>query len=296
MQASYYALRRFCPYQGMIQVVDIGAARAYSTDGRHWQVRLQNPEARLTPASLNERSSATADDLMRALNERPPLPFPQQDKIELWLLDKQTQLPLALVKTRRSLDDVDAVKEPTWRPFLTTHSGFQCSALEAELAERRARRTLSAAQPSAVAPAEQSIPIPRAQDVLERQINLAARPLPVLQWFERMADGSGIGHGGMRVDERLQARLLPKEAFPELLVAEQWDDATLQALVADYHAWHAVQLLAHQNLSVQTRAKLEQAARRHPVKLLDNYAMYPQVLDPDAMQVALVSAKLIRAG
>lgn len=284
MSPAYYALRRFCPYQGMIQVVDVGAARAYSTDGRHWTVRLQNPEARLTPATLRDRPTASADDLMRALNERPQLPFPQQDKVELWLLDKHTQLPMALVKTRRCVADIDDVKEPSWRPFLTTHSGFRCAALENVLASRR--RPVDGLNGSAT----------RAQDVLEREINLAARPLPVLQWFDRLDDGSGIGHGGLRVDERLQGRHLPGDAFPEMLVSEHWEDPTVQALVDDYHAWHAPLLLAHQNISMPTRTRLEAAARSNPAKLLNNYAMYPQVLDQDAMQVALVSAKLIQAG
>lgn len=284
MSPTYYALRRFSPYQGMIQVVDVGAARAYSTDGRHWTVRLQNPEARLTPASLRDRPDASADDLMRALNERPPLPFPQQDTVELWLLNKHSLLPMALVKTRRSIADIDAVKEPSWRPFLTTHSGFRCVALESALAARR-----RASDPT-------NGITTRAQDVLEREINLAARPLPVLQWFERLTDASGVGHGGLRVDQHLQGRHLPADAFPEMLVDEHWDDATVQALVDDYHAWHAPLLLAHQNLSASTRSRLEVAARNNPAKLLNNYAMFPQVLDHDAMQVALVSAKLIQAG
>lgn len=274
MTVAYYALRRFCPYQGMIQVVDVGAARAYSTDGRHWTVRLQNPaDTRRAPAH-----NASADDLMQALNDRPPLPFPQQDRVELWLLDKRTRLPLALVKTRRSVADIDEVKDPSWRPFLT-NSGFHCTALNDAHATRRPAATLP----------------PRAQDVLERQVNLAARPLPVLQWFERLPDGSGIGQDGLRVDATLRNRQLPRDAFPELLVADRWEDATEQVLVRDYHAWHAPLLLAHQNLTQTTRCWLESAARRHPGRLLDNYAMFPEVLDRDAMQVALVSAKLIQA-
>jgi hypothetical protein len=274
MTVAYYALRRFCPYQGMIQVVDVGAARAYSTDGRHWTVRLQNP-ADTRRASVH---NASADDLMQALNDRPPLPFPQQDRVELWLLDKRSRLPLALVKTRRAVADIDEVKDPSWRPFLT-NSGFQCAALTDAQAARR---------PAISAP-------PRAQDVLERQVNLAARPLPVLQWFERLADGSGIGHDGLRVDATLRNRQLPRDAFPELLVADRWEDATEQALVREYHAWYAPLLLAHQNLTQTTRCWLETAAWRHPGRLLDNYAMFPEVLDRDAMQVALVSAKLIQA-
>lgn len=280
MHAAYYALRRFSPYQGMIQVVDVGDARAYSTDGRHWTVRLQSPNVRAAATVIVDSSAATADDLMKSLNDRPPLPFPQQDQVELWLLRKHNLLPLALIKTRRGVDDIDTVKDPFWRPFLTSNSGFHCAELTESVQARRPGSTMQ----------------PRAQDVLEREVNLAARPLPALQWFQRLADGSGVGHGGMRVDEQMLGRHLPKEAFPELLVADTWEDPTVNALVRDYHAWHASQLLAHQNLSQATRQWLETAAYRRPGKLLNNYAMYPDVLDKDAMQVALVSAKLIQAG
>lgn len=280
MRADYYALRRFSPYQGMIQVVDVGTARAYSTDGRHWTVRLQNPNMPGGSHGFGNEPVATADDLMKALNERPPLPFPQLDRIELWLLEKANGLPLALVKTRRSLDEIDSVKEPSWRPFLSADSGFTCASLETSQSARPGGRSFAS----------------RAQDVLEREVNLAARPLPALQWFQRLEDGSGIGWDGLRVEPRWAGRHLPREAFPELLVADTWSDGLIRALVRDYHAWHAPLLLAHQNLSPDTRAWLEVAARRRPLRLLDNYAMFPVVLDHDAMQVALVSAKLMQSG
>lgn len=280
MRAAYYALRRFSPYQGMIQVVDVGSARAYSTDGRHWTVRLQSTSAGFGANDADNEPAATADDLMKALNERPRLPFPQQDRIELWLLEKATGLPLALVKTRRNLDEIDAVKEPSWRPFLTTDSGFVCDSLESGQQARAGARTFAV----------------RAQDVLEREVNLAARPLPALQWFQRLDEGNGIGWDGLRVEPHWTGRRLPRDAFPELLVADNWDDELIRDLVCDYHAWHAPLLLAHQNLSRGTRRWLEDAARRRPLRLLDNYAMFPEVLDEDAMQVALVSAKLMQSG
>lgn len=268
-RAQYYALRRFCPYQGVIQVVDVGAARAYSTDGRHWQVRIH--DAAVQPRMVRSRAgmriegeaaTVTADDLMAALNHRPPLPFPQRDRVELWLLHKKTLLPLALLKTRCSLAEADEVTDPTWRPFLSGPSAFDGN-------------------------------VPRRRDALERQVNLAARPRPVVQWFERLDNGSGIGRGGMRVEGDLPGRHLPAEAFPELLVDGHWDDPDEARLVADYHRWNAAMLLAHQGLSRETRAWLEAAVGCDPLALLRNHPMYPEVLDQDAMRVAMVKAKLI---
>jgi hypothetical protein len=283
LMRHYYALRRFCPYQGVIQVVDVGNARAYSTDGRHWQIRIQNRDRQAeVPATAGrgprDAGATTADQFMEVINQRPALPFPLDDRIELWLLRKDTQLPLALIKTRRSLDDIDDVTDPTWRPFLAGDSGFSS-------------RVVDSRQPYPSAPPRRS----RAQDALERQVNLAARPLPVLQWFQRLADASGIGHGGLRVSGELKGRCLPADAFPELLVDSQWEKPQEATLVEEYHRWHAAFLLAHQNISPASRAWLESAACERPQQLLANYAMYPEILDKDAMQVALVSAKLIQA-
>jgi hypothetical protein len=68
-----------------------------------------------------------------------------------------------------------------------------------------------------------------------------------------------------------------------------------RGLVEDYHNWYAALLLAHQNLSHQTRARLEKAACKRPQSLLAAYALIPEILDEDAMEVALVSAKLMNA-
>lgn len=280
---SYYALRRFCPYQGMVQVVDVGSVRAYSTDGRHWQIRIQSRDNRTeiysrTTLSTQTEQSANADQFMDALNDRPSLPFQQEDRVELWLLHKDTQLPLALVKTRRSLDEVDEVQDATWRPFLTRDSGFTSNVFGARPEGQQTTYGQS-----------------RAQDALERQVNMAARPLPVVQWFQRQPDGGGVGYGGLRVTEELRSRYLPKEAFPELLVDTRWNERVERTMVDDYHRWHAAYLLAHQNISTGTRAWLEDAACERPEQLLNNHAMYPEVLNEDAMQVALVSAKLIQS-
>jgi hypothetical protein len=279
MQPHYYALRRFCPYQGVIQVVEIANARAYSLDGQHWQVRIQRRANRYDAwheADDNE-PTASADDLMEAINHNPGVPFPLEDRVELWLLNKETLLPLALVKTRRRLQDIDRVTDPVWHPFLISNNEFKSSTLE------QANKNLH----------PRAHPV-RAQDVLERLVNAAARPLPILQWFERQPDGSGIGHDGMRVTDELQGRRLPRTAFPEMLVAEAWPAAQDAALVEEYHAWHAPLLLAHQNLSPQTRAWLEAAACQHPDRVLNHYPMYPEVLDEEAMQVALVTGRLMQ--
>ncbi len=283
--AGYYAIRRFCPYQGVIQVVDVGEARAYSLDGRHWQVRMRTATGR-----YRWRGSVSTDappdparsgrELLAAIRAAPPLPFPLADRFELWLLDRETRRPLALVKTRcERAETEEPVRESTWEPFLMSQNDFRSPALEASRrnVDPRAR-------------------LPRAQDVLAREVNLAARPLPVLQWFERHPDGSGTGLGGMRVDVSLKGRRLAAEDFPELLVRRDWADPLVEAMVREYHEYHAPLLLAHQGLSAATRRWLESAAfGARPEQVEKHHAMYPEVLDPEGLKVALVSARLIAA-
>lgn len=276
----YYSLRRFTPYQGVIQVVDVGNARAYSTNGRNWQVRLQQPSGRRygSVPGRDRIEPATADQLMRALHERPSLPFPPADSFELWLLHRDRLSPLALIKTRCRPEDMGQVEDPAWRPFLPGQTGFRSASIEQAREQGGAPRLIGSAA-----------------ELLQRLINGVARPQPVLQWIARRDDGSGLGQHGLRVDSGLLGRELPAAAFPPLLISEDWDSAIEAGLVRDYHDWQAARLLAHQDLPGALRARLEAAARQRPEPLLDNHAMYPEVLDPAAMEVALVSARLIRA-
>ncbi|HKJ08867.1 MAG TPA: hypothetical protein VKA76_07265 [Gammaproteobacteria bacterium] len=273
-RVDYYSLRRVNPYLGVIQVVDAGGVRAYSTDGRAWQARRVYDSERFW--SESQGTAPSWDDLgrgelQRALSDRPVMPFALGDRYELWLLERASGLPLALLKTCRWQRDVHEVTDPFWRPFLPGDSGF------------KTRQRQGSASGS------------YHQERLRTLVNYAARPMPAAQWFERTEDGAGIGQGGLHLDADMPGRRLPVEAFPELLVDEQWSDPADAQLVRDFHDWHAALLLAHPNLSRQTRVRLEQAACRRPEPLLDSYPMLPSIIDRDAMTVAVVQARLIRS-
>ena len=89
-----YGIRRVSPYLGVIQVIDVGDARAYSTDGLRWRFRALADEDRLSGVLPGDGMP-----LSRAVRERPLLPFPMGDRFELWLLSKATGRPLALLRT-----------------------------------------------------------------------------------------------------------------------------------------------------------------------------------------------------
>jgi hypothetical protein len=283
----YYGVRRLGPYLGVIQVIDVGDACAYSTDGKTWRVRQQTASGMfrwsVTRLSTGEDAGggrlANADRLIDAFRRQPPVPFPIRDRFELWLLDNRSRQPLALLRTRYKATDMEPVTDPHWRPFLLTDTAFVSATLSRHESEhpRNGR------------------PLPH-RDQLESQVNVASRPMPAAQWFERRSDGSGRGGKGLRLRDEEIGRMLEPAAFPELLISEDWQDELKRGLVADYHDWYAASLLAHQNLGVATRERLEKAACKRPQSLLESYPLIPEILDRESIDVALVSARLMNAG
>ena len=189
-----------------------------------------------------------------------------------------TGLPLALLDSERPSFPAQKVMDPTWYPCVLTDTSFRADCLATRDAARHAK-----AWPELH------------RDVLAKQVNQAARPLPAAQWFTRSSDGSGVGMEGLRVDAGQLGRRLNKSDFPELLLDEVWKEQTEAELVREYHAWQAPSLLAHSGLSQFTRMRLEQAACRSPAKLLEIYRLIPKFVDEQAIQVALVAARLERA-
>ncbi len=283
--SPYYGVRRLGPYLGVIQVIDVGEACAYSTNGRTWRIRQQTASGRfrwgVTPVAENNLGDVHlvgADRLVEALQKQPQVPFPIRDRFELWLLNSTTRQPLALLRTRYQAHDMERVTDPHWRPFLITDTAFVSPTLsEYETTHPR-----------------NGCPTPH-RDQLESQVNVASRPMPAAQWFERRADGSGRGGEGLRLSSEEIGRTLEAGAFPELLLSEDWGSEIQRGVVRDYHNWYAASLLAHQNLSAATRQRLEQAACLRPQPLLAVYPLIPEVIDQGAIDVALVRAKLMNA-
>jgi hypothetical protein len=282
MIVQYYSQRQLAPYRGMLHVVDVGHALAYTVDGEQWRARLRNRDGRLWPVggwldSALMLSPADSAALMDAVNSRPPLPFPQIDRVELWLLNKNTGWPLALLQTRSSAPIAEPPGDAGWWPFLVGDTDFQAECLRLRDRARSGR----------------AWPLPH-RDVLARQVNDAARPQPLAQWFVRAPDGGGKGLKALRLPADFHERMLGKEAFPELLVAENWADATASALVREYHDWNAAALLTHLDLTADTRRRLEAAACRRPDKLLEVFRLIPEFVDRARLEVALVQARLMQ--
>lgn len=280
--ALYYALRRLNPFRGVVQIVDIGDAEARSQDGVTWHLRADDGQGWVRPvgiwvegeglkAGVGERYPA----LLAALAAKPALPFAMADSVELWLLDKASGLPLALLAANRPCVHRHAPPELEWIPFALTYRGFRSPAL-----------------------AEHDVGLPNAprhRDYVERMVNLRARPYAAAQWFRRNPDGGGEGLSGYRLESGWEGRSLAREAFPALLVDENGNSRLERSVIWDYHAWLSPLLLCWPHLDDAVRARLEQAACARPAWLTQVYRLLPRILDQQALQAALVAARLEQA-
>ncbi len=283
MYPSYYALRRVNPYRGVVQHVDVGEASASSHDGLVWHLRADDGYGWVRPVGVWEEGVGLKvgqpkgiDDLLAALESRPALPFPIFDIHELWLLDRESGLPLALLATDLGAARGNDQTEEEWFPFVLSYTGFRSPTLAA-----RDAVTLKAGTAH--------------RDFLASLVNHAARPHPMTQWFKRGQDGIGHGETGRRLPHEWRNRQLPSGNFPELLVREDWNSRLERSVISDYHRWMAPLLLLWPRLNTETRRRLELQACENPRWLSRVQHLLPTRIEPERIQAALVAARMEEA-
>jgi len=307
-EAFRYSLRRVNPFEGVVQVLELDAARAVSRDGLEWEIQVEAEGPGGAWGSLNARSTIRRflrfgvwsrqhglwraplnpmldlgelleeaaqliDALQASLDD---LPFAPADRFELWLLDAQSR-PLALLATTDEPERIPDLRPEPWQAARLADHGFHSGALADE-----------------PAPAGESDDPRRHPAAVEAVIRRAAGHAPVQQWFERRGDGSGRGLAH-RAPPALAGRELAAALFPELPWRDRWDDADDAALMADYVAWSAPRLLTLHGLSDRTRARLETLARQQALAVDALYRLYPRILDRGLVEAARVEARLRRA-
>ncbi|TCV88167.1 hypothetical protein [Sulfurirhabdus autotrophica] len=282
--AQYYSIRQLNPYRGVVQIIAAGNTQALSVDGVHWHARSQSIAGRYySVGGFNDEENRLIDFsergvLLEAFHHRPATPFTLEDNTELWLLNKDTGLPLALLASKRSGEPSTQDAYPTWLSFNLRDNSFVAESLKARDALRDKR----------------AWPEPH-REIINNLINHAARPYPAAQWFKRHDDRSGEGLAGVRVVAEWEGRLLSPEDFPELLLEEKWLNTENAQLVKEYHEQVAPDLLTHPYLLRATRESLEWAAAAQPEKLLQIYRLIPEFVNREEVEVALVKARLMMA-
>lgn len=274
MIVDCFARRIMSPFQGVLQVVRVGAGEAESTDGRHWVLYAAHPDI-LAHSGLSEvrfgtwstkeglrrsmvRGSA-AGDLIEQIGQ--PLigaleafsdqaPFPLQDIREYWLLDAINREPLVLVDTLLHDEKVPPAESPRWLPGQAARAEFtQLPLLEALLAERAGRH-------------------------------------PEGMWFKRDAQGGGRCAGGV---------VYPAEHFPRLMLKTDWPDATHRRLAESFIEWWAPALLQLHHLVDSERSALERSAAKRAEATARLFRLYPKMIDEGVIRVARVQARMQRS-
>lgn len=279
MHIRAYAHRRVNPYRGVVHILDLGEATAQTHDGITWYLRAEDGQGLMRPVGVwvegegVRAGTRIPAELIEALRQHPPLPFRLADRMELWLLDKEHGLPLAMLASVLPSRFRHERIEPEWHPFALSHTAFRSATLT-----RREENTGTSSS--------------RHRDWLARTVNGAARPYPAAQWFLRQPDGSGEGRSGLRLEAQWHQRTLAAQDFPELLVRASWNNPLEQSVIKDYYVSLAPLLLLLPDLSDATREWLEAAACRRPVWLARVHRLIPRVLDRARLNAALVAARL----
>lgn len=279
----FYSTRRFYPYQGTAQIVQWQDFMAMSVDGLSWKVRLNQEGTRYSAygtwcpdrqgSFIETRHTAP---FIEVLESRPALPFVAGDKMELWMLDAQEVLPLALITTTLPRTDPPKLQELSWEASLRPDDTFVapsllngCTGLDTDDA------------------------LISHSEVFQRCIRVAVGNQPRAQWFLRDQTGNAIGFDGCLVGPELHGRRLDNEKFPELLISELvWENDQERELVKDFHHWHASDLLTHTNLTDETRDRLERVACKSALSLFARRHVLPRVINKELIDQALVEAKI----
>jgi len=291
-----YSLRQLSPFQGLVYVVSIPLARAISNDGEYWQIQVscenQQHKMGLQQAGLARRyvlwgvwskqyglktmpldpmldvpdDAVVEQQLIPALESSLQfMPFVQRDHYELWILDSEDNLPVALISTRTDAYNLEQLKPSHWRA--STHS----------------RRDF---KPSRVHTTTE--PLLKLEQLISDNTCCPIRS----QWFLRDAAGHGTGICAHNLEPELCERKLEKGKFPELLIRENWPNDDARLLVADYHNWLSPMLLTLQGLSTSTRANLEMAAQSYAVEANKLLPLYPEIFDQKIINRIQVEARL----
>lgn len=277
-----YSKRLLLPFVGVVQIVDLGWARALSLDGKNWALRyardenehtLSGPlrddprvncalvvtiegdqlETRAVRRTMEpERVRSDSQRLFEAISTA-RVPFEAADCYEYWLLDSRDESPLALLHACVDAEDMALpVPSPEW---------FAMPAAE-----------LAVPDP---APPVQTTYLPPVNYRLQKLVEEHAGHKPHAAWFQRTYPAM--------------------DGFPPCLVRDEWEDPECQRLCDLYLHRLAPRLLMMGGLPRPVRQRLEQAAREYVFDVEKFYPLYPEVVDGSVLNTARVEARLRRA-
>lgn len=288
--AHCYCRRLLSPFRGLQAVIEQGSCRALSTDGMNWtlEVRSDRPQQAwgrmerqeqqapyfryalyseqaglrcfpLNPLLKLEQLDHWAKGLISVIRSAQGWPYPLEDAFELWLLDSEQQ-PLALLQSSCELAATQSFRANRWIAAEQNDTGFISPSLQ-----------------QTQTPARQNH-----RDWLTQHIRQAGgQPLQSV-WFVRQS----LWHHPPPQGFELRGDL------PTLLLKSAWTDPLMQAVVDDYHAWLAPQLLQLPYLTNAQQQTLQSAALPQARQVERLHRLYPADIDQHFIATARVAAQL----
>lgn len=300
MQPTSYAQRLLNPFRGVMNIIEYQGAEAVTTDGLHWDIyvrdkslvedlanshRVQTSDIRYgswSPSQGLKRGALYPSDDFKQLEmlgavvyeylleHYTEVPFTLRDHFELWLLDGNDR-PLALLDSALSEAAIALDCAIDWR------AGHEC------------RKTFTTPLLDQLDRGNGDI---NAGAFLTDLVNGMTGPTPRAQWFRRSDDRCGHGLDGIGIGPELCGRTLPEQAFADLHLRIPGENALHHALLDAYLEWQAPYLLLLQHLDTTQRRHYEQCAVRRAMAIENQYRLYPEILDPEAVKAARVEALL----
>lgn len=281
-----YAKRRVNPFLGVMQIVEAEEGRALSCNGVLWEILVRASQRStgdghaadnkankyyrfgiwsLAEGLMKRANSPAADQdyfelaskceaLTEYVRERIHLlPFTLEDNLELWLLDKDGQQPLALLSSL-----TPGTRLPTPEPDYWT----SCVETSGSASQRR---------------------FPQARD-LESQVMQRAGGNIQKCWIKRLAGGEGIVES--------TDRSIPADQFPILLLDENWANDEEHLRAREYIKWISPSLLTLQHLDNDTRVRLENNLNVQAISIEHHWHLYPEVINQKLLKAARVQSQI----
>jgi len=279
-----YAIRRVNPFLGVLQVIETAGGRTISANGVVWDIEIRAERApewgslnrnnkqaayyryglwssvdglvsrplasNLDSETFTQQSNLLIDCIRERLDQ---LPFKLEDRLELWLFDRDDREPLALLASARPGSKLPSPEPKYWK------SHFGANGV----------------------PSQRKFP---AASELEALVKQRAGFNINKHWITRHDDGSGIIEAS---NTRMDAK-----AFPAFLLIEDWPEADQAKLAREYIEWISPSLLTQQHLDRDERERVENSLSIEAISVEHHWHLYPEIIDESCIKAARVQCRL----
>lgn len=274
-----YSQRILPPFSGVVQIAESETIRAQSFDGLNWQIQYlpdrgsdgKRPRGYGMDRGYYDIATLKKGDLNTFLFPK----FLDPDEVDAginelveYLASAQVPFPIADLNELWLLDAADD------SPLALIYSCCDESQMDT-FSSRNEWTALPHSKLDVVnTDSEQEQGEPPVNHRLQHIVARRAGGSPRAAWFKR----DGNGH----------------EAFPPLLIREDWQDPFEHELCQRYLQRKAPRLLLLQGISQEDRERLEVAAKQQVFEVEQYFPMYPEVNDERRMKAMRVEAQLRR--